>query len=160
MKRSIVSLSLVLVIAAGFGSAQAEEARRYVGETSSTTTTDVGIMTMHRLCQADYPGSFMCSSGDIIRNGRAPGSLLPSGVYGAWVQPTLVSASEDITVDASGISTAQAGHLSCNSWTNTFDGNRGLTLTPNGSIRFEGCDFYPGSELTVACCAAPRTKRK
>jgi hypothetical protein len=120
---------------------------------------------MHELCRAEIPGSRMCTSSDLVRNGASDaitsdlGALLPSG---GWVHPAAVV---EVMSDATGtnintgiwldsVSGARSsgdsrGMLSCYAWTTTGTQVRGLTIIPTGSLQEGTC----GTARPVACCA-------
>ena len=51
-----------------FPASQSTKGREYIGSTS-LTLPDIGIMAMHAMCDAEFEGSRMCRSSDILRNG-------------------------------------------------------------------------------------------
>ena len=69
MTKSMLFFIAVLLVALGARSVLAADDREYVGETEATTVPNIGIITMHDLCNASFPAARMCSSSDIIRGG-------------------------------------------------------------------------------------------
>ncbi len=159
MTKSMLFFIAVLMLALGARPVLAGEAgREYVGETTVMTLPNVGIMALHDLCDADFPGARMCSSSDIIRNGGV-GVALPAA--NAWLHPDLVTGDPvDFALDVSGTTSTDSYFLSCLSWSSLSEEHTGLTLTSTGRIEIapiittsptpgEGCN----GSLPVACCA-------
>ena len=165
MTKSMLFFIAVLIVALGARPVLAGEEREYVGETTVTTLPNVGIITMHNLCDADFPGARMCSSSDIIRNGGV-GAALPAA--NAWLHPDLVTGDAGgFALDVSGTTATDAAFLSCLSWSFLSNAHTGLTLTSTGRIEIapiistlpiagDGCD---GSR-PVACCAERGGKKE
>jgi hypothetical protein len=153
--RSTLFLIAATILALGAGSVFAQE-REFVGVTTAATLPNVGILTLHEMCNADFPGSRMCSSADILANG----GVGVSHDFGplVWLQPTLVAGeSGGWKLDASGVATHVVSglqqSLSCFNWSVDFASVGGLVLSP-GRISASSCDnSYP-----VACCSAKKVK--
>lgn len=130
----------------------AESGREYIGVTSVATEPNLGLIGLHELCENDFPGARMCSSADLIRNGRRAGAELPPASSGAWVHPTLVEASPSRSEDAGGQG-GNVGNLSCGAWKTASNLLSGLVLTGlfNLSASFSTADC--NLSLPVACCA-------
>jgi hypothetical protein len=116
-----------------------------VGFTTQVTTPDVGLFTMVKMCQADYPDSHFCSTAEILATSNVPEL---TAVTQAWVQPTPAFINTLDFVDVSGL---HSGHpmyqLSCLGWqSQTYIG---LTVTDLGIITAMTCT----EALPVACCA-------
>ncbi len=129
--------------------AHEEIGREYVGETTVSTPPDIGLLALHELCDADFPGARMCSSSDIIRNGARASAQIPAGA--AWVHPTLVGQGSGLRLDASGQSASPSQTLSCAAWRLTA-GKRATILLgaqPHPTISIALCTL----SLPVACCA-------
>jgi hypothetical protein len=101
---------------------------------SSETTSATGIFAMTNLCQADFPGSRICTESEILTT-----RTVPPGLAGhAWVVPTRNPA-EPANVAAG----------TCEGWTN-LDAASGLTVDQEGSLEFRACNMA----LSVACCGS------
>ncbi len=154
MTKSMLFFIAVLIVALGARPVLAGDGREYVGETSSSTAPNIGIVSMHALCDLDFPGGRMCSSSDIIRNGGV-GAALP--VRDAWVHPTLVvGTADDFFLDASGVSSSRPGGLSCLSWGSKSSKTNGLVLSRLGPL---GSGITCGNKLPVACCAERKVEK-
>ncbi len=154
MTKSMLFFIAVLIVALGARPVLAGDGREYVGETSSSTAANIGIVSMHALCDLDFPGGRMCSSSDIIRNGGV-GAALPVGA--AWVHPTLVvGTAVDFFLDASGVSSSRPGGLSCLSWGSISSNTNGLVLSRLGRL---GSEITCDKNLPVACCAERKDKK-
>jgi hypothetical protein len=161
-KMVFVFASIVLVFDVSFVEAQDRELVGFT--TTSTTGSNQGIVGMHELCSLDFPGSRMCTTSDIVRNGVAPGVVLQRG----WVHPAAVVevTAEGITGPNKGkwldtVSGARSsfddwrGMLSCFGWTTTGSLVGGLVIFPSGSLHEDPCsDSRP-----VACCAEAKLKK-
>lgn len=125
----------------------AGDAREYVGETTVSTFPNLGIIALHDLCDADFPGARICSSSDIISNGGV-GAAAPATA--AWVNPTLVGGhSTPFALVQSGVpSTVSAGFISCHAWSSTSSVDSGLIFNSDLTIGFARCDH----RFPAACC--------
>ena len=158
MAKSMLFFIAVLIVALGARPVLAGDERTLVLVTTNTTPADIGVVGMHDMCDAELPGTHFCSSSDIIRNGALPGALPDDE---AWVHPSirgyavLAEGPPELlfVVDASGVASdgVLSGELSCRSWTDTFEGLRGLFIGSGGGFGRLPCDF----ELQVACCGEP-----
>ncbi len=153
MSRSMLFVIAVLIVALGARPVLAGDSREYVGETAATTSPSVGIMAMHVLCDADFPGARMCSSSDIIRNGGL-GAPLPASA--AYVNPSLFGNPGGQIADVSGLQIGGApGFLSCIAWTVTTMGFKALVIDSTGKYFEDDCSM----ERTIACCAERKGKK-
>ena len=153
MTKSMLFFIAVLTVALGARSVLAGDDREYVGETEATTVPNIGIMTMHDLCNASFPAARMCSSSDIIRSGGVKADPPPQE---AWVSPSLVTgAAAGYVLDASGV-TSTKGTLSCSSWSSTSSSLTGLVLTSWGWLSVTTCN---STKVAVACCALRKSKK-
>ncbi len=122
-----------------------------VGFTTEEFLGDAGLFTLTLACQAEFPGSRMCTSIEILNTFD-----VPSGLVGeAWVRPS------HVPVSASGVSTGgihvgdasgviNQTTLSCNGWSKLFSGT-GLTVDSTGAFNGEiAC--LPENIRSVACC--------
>lgn len=127
-----------------------------VGTSNGTARGDAGLLEMHRLCHATFPGSRMCTSRDIQLSVNPPALAN----VGGWVQPVYVPYhSEHGVFDISGIGLItekqeNAGvdfttprSLSCNGWSFASSDIFGLLLGDKGWTIVQ-CTF----RARVACC--------
>ena len=115
-----------------------------VGFTTQATTPDVGLFTMVKMCQAEYPDSHFCSTAEILATSNVP--ELPD-VTQAWVQPTPAFVNTAGFVDVSGYSSGYPMYqLSCLGLQSKS--YIGLTVTDLGIITGMECT----EALPVACC--------
>ena len=133
----------------------------FLGLSKGVTDGGGGIVTMHRLCQATFPGSRMCTSRDILLS-IAPPALGRSD--SGWVQPVFVPYhSEPGVFDISGVGHitelqeklgvdfTTPRHLSCFGWSRGSGDLSGLTLSGgigDGGYSIIQCSF----QQRVACC--------
>jgi len=124
-----------------------------VGFTTATFTGGQGVLGFTTACQAEFPGSRMCTSVEVMETTTLP-SGLPAGE--AWVRPVTPVGLPGAVVDASG-SEANADALSCGGWSQSTSGTNGLVVDGSGRFRsttrsptgMEGCHVA----RAVACCA-------
>ncbi len=153
MTKSMLFFIAVLIVALGARSVLAGDDREYVGETEATTVPNIGIITMHDLCNASFPAARMCSSSDIIRGGGVKADPPPRE---AWVSPSLVTGTTaGYVLDASGVTSAK-GTLSCSSWSSASSGLTGLVLTSWGWLSVATCN---STKVAVACCALRKSEK-
>ena len=149
MIKSMLFFVAVLIVALSVRPVMAGDEREYIDQTVAETPPDVGMIVLHNFCQAEFPGTHMCSTGDIVRNGGA----IPGGKP-AWVHPSrVIERPESGSYDsASGVESPVGGFLSCNGWRSDGASDDGLVVTPDGSWGVLTCD---GNVLPVACCGVP-----
>ena len=128
-----------------------------VGFSTATTQGDAGVLGMTALCHADFAGSRMCTSEEVL-NSEA---IYPiSTTEAAWVrpvyQPFVASSADYATLDASGnfkeipSGSTFKSRLSntCAGWTTVEIYDTGATVTPGGGFGEAACyELHP-----VACC--------
>lgn len=115
-----------------------------VGFTSSTFEGAAGVLNFTEGCQADFPGSRMCTSTEIMETTAVPLLALES----AWVRPDIITdTGTGLAIDASGVE-AEAIDLSCDGWTSQEFTSTGLSVRRRGSFSLLRCD----APLPVACC--------
>ncbi len=104
-----------------------------VGFTSATFDGAEGVLGFTLACQAEFSGSRMCNSLEVMETVNVPAGLMGE----AWVRPVFEGER-----DISGV----AG-LACAGWINTL--HHGLVVNSSGSFRDRQCfEFH-----SVACCA-------
>jgi hypothetical protein len=127
-----------------------------VGFSTATFTGSAGLLAFSLACQADFPGSRVCTSLDI-----AESTALPTALTGlAWVRPAaLPSGTSSSIIDLASLREGSGQH--CGSWTNGSDSNFGLVvvlqsstanlpeLAPYSGLLTERCNV----SLPAACCA-------
>ena len=124
-----------------------------VGFTAATFTGGQGVLGFTRACQAEFPGSRMCESQEILATTQLPSTL--SG--NAWVQPSIVSEAAGAVVDASGAQQS-AMEMTCFGWSHNLAGAGGLLVDAAG--RFTPSRHLPPAGAlcdtahAVSCCAA------
>ena len=107
-----------------------------------------GILAMTTACQADFAGSRVCTSVEIMDTVSVPIGL--SGT--AWVRPLFVPiASDRISLaEASGLVDVDTPRgFTCNGWSGGIVNDRGLTVDATGRFAHQFC----GLVFSVACCA-------
>ena len=115
-----------------------------VGFTIATTVGGIGLFGMTKLCQAEYVGSRMCTSEEIMKSINIP--ELPSDSY-AWVQPVIISTDSSRNyIDLSGIKGYQ---ITCNNWSIGNASNSGFGVNHIGQFIRPSCNEI----IPVACCA-------
>ncbi len=159
MTKSMLFFIAVLIVALGARPVLAGDGREYVGVTTDTTRPDVGIIALHDLCEADFPGSRMCSSSDIIRNGGVGAALPPAG---AWINPAPIPVTPvGFASDLSGAANTYPGSLACFSWISAGLGDKGEFI-PRSLTTWRG-QAPPvvcfQRLLPVACCAERKGKK-
>jgi hypothetical protein len=113
-----------------------------IGFTSTLHLGDTGVLGFTLACQAEFPGSRMCTSQEVMETTSLPESLAGD----AWVRP-VVTGDKYGAIDASGV---RAEDLSCSGWSNANGSTAaGLIVSESGSIR-----VTPGCEdpRAVSCC--------
>ena len=147
---SMVYLVAVVVLAVGPGAAWAQQ-REFIGETTQATKASVGLLALHEMCSAQFPGARMCSAADILNNGAGASAPVLFGPL-IWLNPTLVAGdSAGFQLDASGVGSTTS--LSCHNWSVDFASVGGLVLSPS-RITASSCD----NTYKVACCSAKHLK--
>ncbi len=153
MTKSMSFFIAVLIVALGARPVLAGDGREYVGETTVTTAPNIGVIAMHKLCKADFPGARMCLSSDIFRHGGV-GAALP--VTGAWVHPSLVDvAGQQYPIDPNGNGILAFGILSCFARASVQPAVFGFSISSHGRRAPPEC----AGILPVACCAERKGKK-
>lgn len=117
-----------------------------VGFTSTTYTGDTGVLGFTLACQAEFPGSRMCTTEEVMETTLVPAN--PSSE--AWVRPAFQGYSDPIALDASGFR-AHPHELSCRGWASASSSTYfGIYLDSSGHIKDSGACSQPRS---VSCCA-------
>ena len=153
MTRSMLFLIAALMLALGAGPVRAQQ-RQFVGQTTTTTPANVGILALHAMCDAQFPGARMCSTADILANGADSAAPPISGTPPLlWINPSLVAGTDTFQLDASGVGSGASlsGSLSCFNWSINLAAVAGTTLSQS-RISASSCD----NEYAVACCIAPK----
>lgn len=116
-----------------------------VGFTSTLHLGDTGVLGFTLACQAEFPGSRMCTSAEVVETTNVPATL--SGE--AWVRPSIKAANGGLVFDESGV--AEAWITGCQGWSSTSSTNGFLGLTVDDAGRFRDADCAP--PRPVSCCA-------
>lgn len=110
-----------------------------VGFTAQGFIGDTGGLGFTLACQAEFPGSRMCTSEEVLNT-----VSLPAGLGGpAWVRPSFQPGGQ-MVVDASGLWTNNAEHLTCKGWSDGSTFGQGLGATADGSFQFRDCSTELG----------------
>ena len=113
-----------------------------VGFTAATFNGDEGVLGFTLACQAEFTGSRMCDSLEVMHTVNVP---TLSGE--AWVRPVPLGGPSN--KDISGASNTSSGEaLTCLGWSRA-DNFAGLTADANGSFVSSSCTNFH----SVACCA-------
>ena len=126
--------------------------RNMLGFSTGTTTGNKGIKVLTELCAANFVGSRICTSEEVVKT--IDFSNLPTTPTNAWVQPVLTGSgngatSNEPTIDVyAGISRSSARAFSCNGWSDVGATIAGLTIDINARFRTINCD----TASSVACC--------
>ncbi|MFP6757807.1 MAG: hypothetical protein VCC99_06255 [Alphaproteobacteria bacterium] len=80
MTKSMLIFFAMLVVGLAAQPVLAGDEREFIDKTAATTLPNIGMIELHILCDLEFPGTHMCSSGDIVRNG---GTLNLQGLS-AW----------------------------------------------------------------------------
>jgi hypothetical protein len=120
-----------------------------VGFTEAEQPGNVRMFGLTRACQAEFPGSRVCSSQEVLQT-----TAIPNGLEGdAWVRPALVGTIDRSVVDASGLVLLGGPASNCDQWTGKA--STGIVVDGDGA-------FHSGSQARcsdphpVACCAPTR----
>ncbi len=146
-------MTILVLLVAGCGvpdhTASAGAAHRLVGFTEAQQPGNVRLFGLTQACQAEFPGSRVCASVEVLQT-----TAIPSGLEGnAWVRPTYVSSIDRSVVDASGLVLLGGPPSNCDQWKGTA--STGIVVDADGT-------FHSGSEARctdphpVACCAPAR----
>jgi hypothetical protein len=125
-------------------------APQLIGLTTETFTGDEGLLGFTAACQAQYPGTRLCTSQEVIRT-----TTIPAGLSGsAWVLFTPTGGPGNGTiVDASGV-TNSPHLLTCDGWIVAAGNTTGLAVefsAQNGSFAAQLCS----EPRKVSCCGWP-----
>lgn len=138
-KTGIMALVAALAI---HGAAWAQDGT-FVGFTTVVTRANTGTGTRQAMCDAEFPGSRMCNSADVLNVNPPVGE--------GWVQPSFVNGNANNAFDVSGNT---SGTLNCYGWTSIGSAS-GLILRNDGSfsgLRVINCNSTYSTPLPVACC--------
>jgi hypothetical protein len=122
----------------------------FVGYTSSKVNGGAGIIGMTTLCQNEFgTDSRWCTSKEFMNSVDFSNFTPPTDVSLAWIRPVFVGYSENIALDASGVS-GTGRTLTCNGWRNVSSPSAGLGVLPEtGGFMIDNCF----NEYPVTCCA-------
>lgn len=159
MTKSMLFFVAVLIMALGARPVLAGDERQLVAVTTAETLPDIGVIGMHDMCWAEFPGTYFCSSSDIIRNGARVGALPSQEPGAAWLHPSFRGFaagdgslfSEKVLARADRRIRLRGAFYSCFSWFTKNEDNFGLVIRYDGRIGETECVF----RRPVACCGAP-----
>ncbi len=95
--RTCALLSAVVFFGAQAAHAQVNIENVVVGFTTATLTGDSGVFARTAACQAEFPNTRVCTSREVLLSRRVPAGLTGT----AWVQPMVVVATTNFSVDVS-----------------------------------------------------------
>jgi len=127
--------------------------RRLVGLTAQVISPDGGLITLNETCEAEFPGSRICTSKEITSSLSVPS---PNGLGHWWILrtlTTLVVGSQILEYDTVSGSRAPVpgGGLNCAGWKSSSSNLVGLATDAEGKIDTIGCQ---SDTVGVACCAS------
>ena len=149
MQKRIKMAVLALVLGAGALPAKGQDAE-LVGYTSVPRNGAQGVLVYNEDCDNAFPGSRICTSGDLMLGNLPVRFPDPTPSATNWILPTIVGNSATSLIDASGI-VATGANFTCNAFASAAAGVTGLTANDRGVIVLAACN---GSR-SVACCAPP-----
>ncbi len=143
-------MTILVLLVAGCGlpdqTASAGAAHQLVGFTEAQHPGDVRLFGLTRACQAEFPGSRLCSSVEVMET-----AAIPDGLEGnAWVRPSFVSAIDRSVLDASGLVLLGGPPSNCDQW--KASGSTGIIVDSNGNFS-SGPAARCSQPRSVACCA-------
>jgi hypothetical protein len=149
----VLTILVLLLVGCGAADGSAGAAggasHQLVGFTEAQQPGNGRLFGLTRACQAEFPGSRVCSSVEVLET-----TEIPSGLEGnAWVRPTFVSSIDRSVLDASGLVLLGGPASNCDQWKGTA--STGVVVDADGT-------FHSGSQARctdphpVACCAPSR----
>ena len=147
---TLLALILLGLLVAGCGAADgsgsAGEAHQLVGFTKAQHPGDVRLFGLTRACQAEFPGSRLCSSVEVMET-----TAIPDGLEGnAWGRPSFISAIDRSVLDASGLVLLGGPPSNCDQWKGTV--STGIIVDSEGNFS-SGRAALCSEARSVACCA-------
>jgi hypothetical protein len=147
---TLLALILLGLLVAGCGavdgSGSAGAAHQLVGFSKAQHPGDVRLFGLTRACQAEFPGSRLCSSVEVMET-----TAIPDGLEGnAWVRPSFVSAIDRSVLDASGLVLLGGPPSNCDQWKGTV--STGIIVDSDGNFS-SGRVARCSESRSVACCA-------
>jgi len=137
---------LVAGCGAADGSGSAGEAYQLVGFTKAQHPGDVRLFGLTRACQAEFSGSRLCSSVEVMET-----AAIPDGLEGnAWVRPSFISAIDRSVLDASGLVLLGGPPSNCDQWKGSV--SSGIIVDSDGNFS-SGRAARCSEPRSVACCA-------
>lgn len=152
----ICFLVVLLGVLPGGAAGQSDSIFQLVGFTSQEVRGSEGRFTFNEVCQAQWEGTRMCTTQEVIQTVEVP--VLGEGP--ALVQAVPISASGSL-IDASGISLGSFRYNTCVDWSS--DNGSPLVVTNTGHIQEDESGYRPSCgvdsgafqcscPLPVACC--------
>jgi hypothetical protein len=119
----------------------AEPSFQLIGFTTASLAA-TGVLALTSACQAEFAGTRVCSSEEILKTRSVPAAL--SGV--AWVVPVIRSDGYDVS--GAGFVSGSRTDTSCDGW--SLPGSVALTVSATGAFALRLCT----DPAAVACCGA------
>jgi hypothetical protein len=141
---------LAFLVGIGFAMPAIGQEFELVGYTAIVRNGAQGVLVYNEDCDNRFPGSRICTSGDLLRGNLPVRFSDPTPNATNWILPTVVGTAGTSAIDASGI-VASPGNFTCNGFNSAASTVTGLTANVNGIIVLASCN---GSR-SIACCAPP-----
>ncbi len=144
------AMAVAFAFGVGFAMPAVGQEFELVGHTPGGRTGAAGVLVWNEDCDNSFPGSRVCTSGDLLRGNLPVRFTDPTPNATNWVLPTVVGNSGTSLIDASGIVGSPA-NLTCNAYTSGAATVTGLSINDRGYFVLAGCN----GQRSLACCAAP-----
>jgi len=135
----LVLVVLVLCISV-LADAGVASAGKFLGFTDIAVDGHTGVMELNRLCQAQFSGSRMCTTKEIVNNTN-PNHRFPFAGW-AWVKNVYNNPGDEFLPGSSG------GQLSCWGWSSKASFDKGLAINGDSNFSQQKCNLL----LNVSCC--------
>jgi hypothetical protein len=133
----LVVLVLCISVLADAGIAGAG---KFLGFTDVAVDGKTGIMELNRLCNAQFSGSRICTTREIM-NDTNPNQRFPFAGW-AWVKSIFNNPADEFLSGSSG------GQLSCLGWSSNASFDRGLAINSHSNFSQQKCNLL----LNISCC--------
>ena len=143
-ERRIALLVLVVFVVciSMFANAIDARAAKFLGFTDIAVDGHTGVMELNRLCQAQFSGSHMCTTREIM-NDTNPNHRFPFAGW-AWVKSVFDNPGDEFLSGSSG------GQLSCFGWSSKASFDKGLAINGDSNFSQQKCNLL----LNVSCCGS------
>jgi hypothetical protein len=141
-ERRIALLALVVLVlcVSVLAHAGVASAGKFLGFTDIAADGKTGVMELNRLCQAQFSGSRMCTTREIM-NTVNTGHKIPFAGW-AWVKNVYNNPGDEFLSGSSG------GQLSCWGWSSNASFDKGLAINGDSNFSQQKCNLL----LNVSCC--------